>query len=47
MNTHMALRATLDSVANAVAAVLDDGQKARFHELFGAQHTPPQGRHLH
>jgi hypothetical protein len=47
MNTHLALRATLDSVANAVVGVLDDEQKSRFHEVFGDWHSPAPNRHLH
>jgi hypothetical protein len=47
LNTHTALRATLDSVASAVVGVLDAGQKVRFHEVFGDWHAPAPNRHLH
>jgi hypothetical protein len=47
MNTHIALRSTLDSTADAVARVLDENQKTRFNQVFGNWHTPPRGRHPH
>jgi hypothetical protein len=45
-DTHVRLRAAVDSVVSEIAAVLDTGQARRFRAFADEIHSRPQFRHL-
>lgn len=46
-HTHRALQTSLDSTTDQLVRVLDAGQQARFHEVFGTPSGPGANRHRH